>query len=86
MRKIRLSLILESEDKRMISTIFRALSPDNVNIPEDISFHFSVVDKKIVLVVSSEKNLETLISTVKEVLDNIRLCIETIIVNENGQN
>jgi|GEM_PF-6816624 len=86
MRKIKLSLILESEDKRMISTIFRALGPDNVNIPEDISFHFSVVDKEIVLVVSSEKNLETLISTVREVLDNIRLCIETIIVNENGQN
>ncbi|MGQ9781727.1 MAG: KEOPS complex subunit Pcc1 [Nitrososphaeria archaeon] len=86
MRKTKLSLTLESEDKKMISTVFKALSPDNVNIPKDLSFRFSIVNGKIVLTVSSERNLETLISTVREVLDNIGLCIQAIMVKENGEN
>jgi len=78
MNKVTLSLTFESENKKMVSAIFKALKPDNVNIPKKISFNFDLARDKIILIISSEEDFETLISTVREVLDNVGLCMQTL--------
>lgn len=82
MRKTEITLTLDSEDKKLIETILKALNPDNVNIPNKILFECVIQEGKILLKVSSQQNPETLISTVREVLDNINLCIQTVLVTE----
>jgi tRNA threonylcarbamoyladenosine modification (KEOPS) complex Pcc1 subunit len=85
MNKLTLSLTLESKNKKMISAVFKALKPDNVSIPKEISFHFDLVGDKIILITSSEEDFETLISTVREVLNNMGLCIQTLMVKGDGE-
>jgi len=86
MNKVTLSLTFKAENNKMASAIFEALKPDNVNIPKEISFNFDLVGDKIILIVSSEEDFETLISTVREVLDNIGLCMQTLMVRNDGEN
>jgi DNA recombination-dependent growth factor C len=86
MRKTEIALTFDSEDKKLIETILKALNPDNANIPNEILFEYIIQEGKILLKVASQQNPETLISTVREVLDNINLCIQTVLVTENGKN
>jgi hypothetical protein len=86
MRKTEIALTFDSEDKKLIETILKSLNPDNVNIPNKILFECIIQEGKILLKVASQQNPETLISTVREVLDNINLCIQTVLVTENGKN
>jgi tRNA threonylcarbamoyladenosine modification (KEOPS) complex Pcc1 subunit len=86
MNRITLNLIFWAENKKMVSAIFKALNPDNVNIPKGISFNFDLVGNRIILTVSSEGDYETLISTVREVLDNIGLCVQTLMVSRDDKN
>ncbi len=86
MRKTRLSLKFETYDKKMALAIFKSLSPDNVNIPRELSFNFKLDNNCILLQVTTKSDLETLISTVREVLDNIGLCVQVIMVSNNDKN
>ena len=86
MSKVILSLTFKAENKKIVSAVFKALKPDNVNVPKEISFNFDLIEDKIILIVSSEEDYETLISTVREVLDNIGLCIKTLMVRNDGKN
>ena len=86
MRKTEIALTFDSEDKKLIETILKSLNPDNVNIPNGILFEYIIQEGKILLKVASQQNPENLISTVREVLDNINLCIQTVLVTENGKN
>jgi tRNA threonylcarbamoyladenosine modification (KEOPS) complex Pcc1 subunit len=86
MNRITLNLTFESENKKIVSAVFNALKPDNVNVPKEVSFNFDFIGNKIVLIVSSEEGYETLISTVRDVLDNIGLCIQALMVSNNGKN
>jgi len=86
MKKAKICLKFEADDKKITSTIFKSLSPDNVNIPKELSFNFKLSNNCVNLQVVTENDLETLISTVREVLDNMGLCVQTIMVNNNGKN
>ncbi|MGD0330497.1 MAG: KEOPS complex subunit Pcc1 [Nitrososphaeria archaeon] len=86
MNRITLNLTFESENKKIVSAIFNALKPDNVNVPKEVSFNFDFIGNKIVLIVSSEEGYETLISTVREVLDSIGLCVQALMVGNDGKN
>lgn len=86
MNRITLNLTFESENKKITSAVFNALKPDNVNVPKEMSFNFDFIGNKIVLIVSSEEGYETLISTVREVLDSIGLCVQALMVGNDGKN
>ncbi len=86
MNRITLNLTFESENKKIVSAVFNALKPDNVNVPKEMSFKFDFIGNKIVLIVSSEEGYGTLISTVREVLDSIGLCVQALMVGNDGKN
>lgn len=86
MKKIEVKIQVKTEDYRVIDTLFKSLYPDNVNIPEDILLKFFIEKDELTFAVSTEKDIETLISTLREGLDYIGLCLQIIMVEENEKN
>lgn len=86
MKKIELRLQVRAEDYRIIDTLFKSLNPDNVNVPENISLKFFIEKDELIFSVSTENDIETLISTLREGLEYIGLSLQIMMVGENEKN
>jgi len=86
MKRIEVKIQVKTEDYKIIDTLYKALSPDNVNIPDEISLEFFKDRDELVFAVSTERDIETLISTLREGLDYIGLCLQVITVNKHEKN
>ena len=56
----------------------RALEPDNVNFPENLSLQMENVDNKLVFIFQGQDNMKKLISTIDEVLEHIQVALKVI--------
>jgi len=74
--KVQVSLNDISEQKA--SAISKALEPDNINFPENLSLKIENVDNKLIFTFESQGDMKKLIGTVDEVLDHIQVSLKVI--------
>jgi uncharacterized protein YpiB (UPF0302 family) len=79
---LEITLIIELTFSKQSETeaILKALTPDNINFPKDLSMEMSSKDNTTIFIkFSSSTEIETLINTVDEVLQDISLAKKVII-------
>ena len=74
--KVQVTLNNISKNKAM--AVQKALEPDNVNFPENLTLEIENVDNKLVFHFESQKNMKSLISTVDEVLEHVQVALKVI--------
>lgn len=55
------------------NAIQKALMPDNINFPENLSVEIENMDRALVITFQSKGNIRTLISTIDEVLEHAQV-------------
>jgi uncharacterized protein YpiB (UPF0302 family) len=79
---LEITLIIELTFSKQseIEAILKALAPDNINFPKDLSMEMSAKDNTTIFIkFSSSTEIETLINTVDEVLQDVSLAKKVII-------
>ena len=74
--KVQVNLINLSKEKA--ESIKKALEPDNVDFPENLTLKVENVDNKLVLIFQSQGNMKKLIATVDEVLEHVQIALKVI--------
>ena len=74
----KITLELTSGDQKLIKALYDALYPDNINLPEGLHIRMERVGSTLLLEVESEFRLETLISTVEEMLEDIHSALASL--------
>ena len=71
--KVQISINNISEEKA--KAVQKALEPDNINFPKDLSLKVEKIDNKLVFSFSNSGNMGKLISTIDEVLEHTNLAL-----------
>ena len=74
--KVQLSINNLTEKK--LETVRKALEPDNVNFPENLTLKVENIDNKLVFNFQSQGNMKKLIATVDEVLEHVQVALKVI--------
>jgi hypothetical protein len=74
----KITLEIPSGDQKLIKALYEALYPDNINLPEGLHIRMERIGDSLLLEVESEFRLETLISTVEEMLEDIHSAIASL--------
>jgi len=74
--KIQITLNRLSDEKAI--AIKKALEPDNINFPKDLSLEIENLGDKLVVSFKNRGDTKKLISTVDEVLEHIQLALKVI--------
>ena len=74
--KIKITLNSLSAEKAV--TIKKALEPDNINFPKDLSLEIENLGDQLVVSFKNRGDTKKLISTVDEVLEHIQLALKVI--------
>ena len=69
---------LNNLSKEKAESIKKALEPDNVDFPENLTLQVENVDNKLVLNFQSQGNMKKLIATVDEVLEHVQIALKVI--------
>lgn len=81
--KVELKLVIHCEDHHVAKSIYKSLLPDNVNFPQGLSMNMNIKDENLIIDIHSSKSMETLISMVDELLENIQVLLGVIKVVED---
>ncbi|MBI1828394.1 MAG: hypothetical protein HY222_03610 [Thaumarchaeota archaeon] len=57
------------------NAIRKALTPDNINFPENLSMEIENVNNSLVFTFQGKGNIRTLISTIDEVLEHVQVVL-----------
>lgn len=74
--KVQISINNISEEKA--KAVQKALEPDNINFPKDLSLKVEKIDNKLVFNFQNNGNMKKLISTVDEILEHVHVSLEVI--------
>ena len=74
--KIQIALNSLSSEKAI--AVKKALEPDNINFPKDLSLEIENLDDQLVVSFKNRGDTKKLISTVDEVLEHIQLALKVI--------
>ncbi len=74
--KVQVTLNNISKDKA--EAVQKALEPDNVNFPENLTLQIENVDNNLVFNFESQENMKSLISTIDEVLEHVQVALKVI--------
>jgi tRNA threonylcarbamoyladenosine modification (KEOPS) complex Pcc1 subunit len=74
--KVQVTLNNISKDKA--KAVQKALEPDNVNFPENLTLQIENVDNNLVFNFKSQQSMKSLISTIDEVLEHIQVALKVI--------
>lgn len=74
----RITIKLTSGDEKLIKALYDALYPDNINLPEGLHIRMGCAGGSLTVEVESEFRLETLISTVEEMLEDIHSALASV--------
>ena len=69
---------LNNLSKEKAESIKKALEPDNIDFPENLTLQVENVDNKLVLIFQSQGNMKKLIATVDEVLEHVQIALKVI--------
>jgi hypothetical protein len=71
----RVQIILNNLTPQKINSIRKALEPDNVDFPENLSLEIENVDNTLVFTFQGNGNIRSLISTIDEVLEQTQIVL-----------
>lgn len=71
----KVQVFLNNLTPQKIDSIRKALEPDNVDSPENLSFQIENVDNSLVFTFQGKGNIRTLISTIDEVLEQTQIVL-----------
>ncbi len=69
---------LENISDKKAEAVSKALEPDNVNFPENLTLELEKFDNKLVFNFQSQGDMKKLIATVDEVLEHIQVALKVI--------
>ena len=70
--KSKVTLTIDYRDKRIASAIAEAVSPDNLDAPEDIRIESLARGNQVLAAVGGETSLERVVSTVEDLLSCVQ--------------
>ena len=76
--KCQVQVILNNISKEKANTIRKALEPDNVNFPKNLTLEIENIDNKLVFNFQGLDNMKTLVATIDEVLEHVQLSLNVI--------
>lgn len=76
--KCLVQVTLNNISKKKADTIRKALEPDNVNFPKNLTLEIENFDNKLVFNFQGQDNMKTLIATIDEVLEHVQLSLNVI--------
>jgi tRNA threonylcarbamoyladenosine modification (KEOPS) complex Pcc1 subunit len=71
-------VILNNISKKKAETVKKALEPDNVDFPKNLTLQIENVDNKLVFNFQSQGDMKKLIATIDEVLEHVQLALKVI--------
>lgn len=71
-QRSRIEISLTYPNKRTAQSVAQAVSPDNLNVPQNMTIETKIRGSTVVTVTESGKSLETIISTIEDILS----CVE----------
>lgn len=74
----KVQLTLNNLTEKKAQTVRKALEPDNVNFPENLTLKVENIDNKLVFNFQSQDNMKKLIATIDEVLEHIQVSLKVI--------
>ncbi len=74
----KVQVTLDSISKKKAETLRKALEPDNVNFPENLTLELENFDNKVVFNFQSHGDMKKLIATVDEVLEHVQVVLKVI--------
>ena len=74
----KVQVVLNNIPKQKADSIRKALEPDNVNFPKNLSLKMENVDNKLIFNFQGQDNMKTLIATIDEVLEHVQMVLEVI--------
>ncbi len=76
--KCRVQITLNNISKKRAESIQKALEPDNVNFPENLTLQIENIDNKLVFNFHGQDNMKTLVATIDEVLEHVQVALKVI--------
>ena len=76
--RCKVKVTLNNLSKKKAESIRKALEPDNVDFPENLTLQVENIDNKLVLNFQSQGNMKKLIATVDEVLEHVQVSLKVI--------
>lgn len=76
--KCQVQVSLNNISKEKADAIKKALEPDNVNFPKNLTLKIENIDNKLVFNFQGQDNMKTLIATIDEVLEHVQLSLNVI--------
>lgn len=74
----KVQLTLSNLSQKKAQTIRKALEPDNIDFPENLTLQVENIDNKLVFNFSNQGNMKKLISTIDEILDHVQVSLQVI--------
>lgn len=71
----KVQIYLNNLTPQKAEAIRKAIEPDNVNFPENLSLHIENVNNTLVFTFHGKGNIRTLISTIDEVLEHAQIVL-----------
>ena len=74
----KVQIILDNISEKKAQTVRKALEPDNVDFPENLTLKVENVDNKLVFDFQSQGSMKKLIATIDEVLEHVQVALKVI--------
>ncbi len=74
----KVQVTLNNITEKKAQSVRKALEPDNVNFPENLTLKVENIDNKLVFIFQSKGSMKKLIATVDEVLEHIQVSLKVI--------
>ena len=74
----KLQISINNISEKKAEAVQKALAPDNINFPKDLSLKVEKIDNKLIFNFQNNGNMKKLISTVDEVLEHLHIALEVI--------
>jgi len=71
----KVQVFLNNLTEQKSDSIRKALTPDNINFPENLSMKIENIDNALVFTFQGKGNIRTLISTIDEVLEHAQVVL-----------
>ena len=71
-------VVLNNISPKKAETVKKALEPDNVNFPENLTLDVENIDNKLVFNFQSQGNMKKMIATIDEVLEHVQIALKVI--------
>ena len=72
----KVQVFLNNLTPQKVNSIRKALEPDNIDFPENLSFQIENVDNSLVFTFQGKENIRTLISTIDEILEQTQVVLK----------